>query len=205
MFDKFLTGAAAIALTLGAATVPTAMAETSDEADVSQREADRAQHENAETEYKLGNEYMSGPAAPHPVFVFDEDTEKKMQDVGVQNVTYIEFSDVSVRETVYFPFDSAQLTSEAADKVDAFADETREAGLTDIEVYGFTDTVDTDEYNRRLSENRAKTVAAHLRTEGIPAKYVGTAWYGENQAFLAKETGEGERAQANRRVIMIAD
>jgi outer membrane protein OmpA-like peptidoglycan-associated protein len=48
-------------------------------------------------------------------------------------------------------------------------------------------------------------VAAHLRSEGIPAKYIGTAWFGEKEQYLARETGEGVRAQANRRVIMIAE
>jgi outer membrane protein OmpA-like peptidoglycan-associated protein len=203
MLKKLLLGSAIAALAAGPAIAQTT---TSDEPGVTAQDVRQSPHEQpTEVGTKFGMEQTLGQTAPHPVFVFDQETEEGMSKLGARNVSYVEFEDEAVREMVYFPFDSAQLTDQAAEKVDKFADMVQAEGLTDIEVYGFTDTVDTDQYNMRLSENRAMTVAAHLRSEGIPAKYIGTAWFGEKERYLARETGEGERAQANRRVIMIAE
>jgi len=183
-----------------------ALAATSDEPGTTERQVEATTHEDPnEQDVKFSTEQAIGPTAPHPVFVFDEDTEEQMGKLGAKNIYYVEHDTEAARAVVYFPFDSAQLTAEAADAVDKFADMVEREGLNDVEVYGFTDTVDTDDYNMKLSEDRAKLVAAHLRTEGIPAKYIGTAWFGEKERYLARETGEGVRAQANRRVIMIAE
>jgi outer membrane protein OmpA-like peptidoglycan-associated protein len=73
-------------------------------------------------------------------------------------------------------------------------------GLT-IQVEGHTDSVGDEDYNQRLSENRADSVRTYLVTQGIPPATVGTAGFGESQPVASNDTVAGR--QQNRRVELI--
>ncbi len=102
---------------------------------------------------------------------------------------------------VLFPFDSAELTPEAvAILLDALASY-RENQPMYIAVDGHTDTAGTEEYNQPLSEERANAVARSLIGLGIPAEMVSVAGYGEDRPQAV--TGDGVRAQPNRRSVIV--
>lgn len=69
-----------------------------------------------------------------------------------------------------------------------------------ISVDGHTDNVGSNENNKILSENRAKTVADYFISKGISANRVMSAGYGEDQPIADNNTAAGKKK--NRRVEM---
>jgi outer membrane protein OmpA-like peptidoglycan-associated protein len=71
-----------------------------------------------------------------------------------------------------------------------------------VRVEGSTDSVGTDQYNRKLSEKRAETVRNYLVQKGaVDASKITSAGYGEKRPVVSNETTQG-RAQ-NRRVEIL--
>jgi outer membrane protein OmpA-like peptidoglycan-associated protein len=70
-----------------------------------------------------------------------------------------------------------------------------------IQVEGYTDSVGGDEYNQKLSENRANAVHDFLVANGVPAANVTAAGYGKNDPVADNGTAAGR--QQNRRVNMV--
>ncbi|MGA2596373.1 MAG: OmpA family protein [Bryobacteraceae bacterium] len=70
-----------------------------------------------------------------------------------------------------------------------------------IEVEGHTDSVGGDEYNMRLSENRASTVRDYLVAEGIPQDNVTSKGFGKIMPVADNGTAAGR--QQNRRVELV--
>ena len=70
-----------------------------------------------------------------------------------------------------------------------------------IQVEGYTDSVGGDDYNQKLSENRAGAVHDFLVQNGVPAGNVSAAGYGKNNPVADNSTAAGR--QQNRRVNMV--
>ena len=71
-------------------------------------------------------------------------------------------------------------------------------GKTTLTVVGHTDNVGSNDYNQRLSERRAVSVAQHLESQRVDGMRLATAGKGETVP-VASNASEGGR-QANRRV-----
>ena len=76
----------------------------------------------------------------------------------------------------------------------------RAAQLGGITVAGHTDTSGAADYNMRLSQRRANTVATELIQAGVPAQLISADGYG--QTDLAVPTADGVVLAANRRVVV---
>jgi outer membrane protein OmpA-like peptidoglycan-associated protein len=72
---------------------------------------------------------------------------------------------------------------------------------TNIEILGHTDDRGTDAYNQRLSERRANSATAYLRTLGISSSRLKTRGLGESDPKVSNDTDAG-RAE-NRRVEFV--
>jgi outer membrane protein OmpA-like peptidoglycan-associated protein len=70
-----------------------------------------------------------------------------------------------------------------------------------LEVEGHTDSVGTDEYNQRLSENRANSVRDFLVHEGTNTSSIAARGFGESQPVATNDTAGGR--QQNRRVELV--
>jgi outer membrane protein OmpA-like peptidoglycan-associated protein len=70
-----------------------------------------------------------------------------------------------------------------------------------LQVEGYTDIVGSDEYNQKLSENRADTVKDFLVAQGVSMNNISAAGYGKNDPVADNGTAAG-RAQ-NRRVQLV--
>jgi outer membrane protein OmpA-like peptidoglycan-associated protein len=70
-----------------------------------------------------------------------------------------------------------------------------------IEVEGFTDSVGGDEYNQKLSENRANAVREFLISQGIRSDGVSARGFGKEDPVADNSTAAGR--QMNRRVQMV--
>jgi hypothetical protein len=102
--------------------------------------------------------------------------------------------------TVFFRFDSAELSTEARATVARAAEDFRATGSADIRVRGHTDTAGAGDYNLDLSRQRAEAVARALIADGVPAGAISAN--GVGQSDLAIQTADGVREQANRRVTI---
>jgi len=69
---------------------------------------------------------------------------------------------------------------------------------TVVEVAGHTDSTGSAEYNQKLSERRANSVAQYLESQGLASNRVVTVGAGETRPVADNSTPEGR--QANRRV-----
>ena len=67
-----------------------------------------------------------------------------------------------------------------------------------MEIGGHTDSVGSDSYNQKLSEQRAKAVCDYLISQGVDKARLSYKGYGESEPIATNETEAGR--QRNRRV-----
>ena len=70
-----------------------------------------------------------------------------------------------------------------------------------VQVEGHTDSTGTEEYNQRLSEQRAQSVREYLVAQQVPAAAVTAFGFGESRPVATNDTSEGR--QQNRRVELV--
>lgn len=70
-----------------------------------------------------------------------------------------------------------------------------------ISVEGHTDSVGGDEYNQRLSENRAASAKDYLVSQGVEADSIKSRGFGKNDPVGSNETAQGR--QKNRRIEIV--
>jgi outer membrane protein OmpA-like peptidoglycan-associated protein len=102
---------------------------------------------------------------------------------------------------VLFDFDSANLKPGAREKLARVAGILLAQPGLQMAVEGHTDSVGTDSYNQRLSEQRAFSVRDYLVRQGIQPGAVATAGFGESQPVVSNTTASGR--QQNRRVELV--
>ncbi len=95
-----------------------------------------------------------------------------------------------------FATDSHHLTAHGRSRLTQFF---QQAGAFGYAIYGHTDSRASDEYNIRLSQRRAASVAAVARSVGAPVeREIG---YGERQPIASNSSAAG--MQKNRRVEIV--
>lgn len=103
-----------------------------------------------------------------------------------------------VPDTVNFAFNSAVLDEEARAILRKQADWIRKFPEVRFRVYGHTDLVGSNAYNKRLGLRRAQAVVAYLATQGISrSRLEAMVSYGETQPII--QTPNEERR--NRRTV----
>ncbi|KAB2885695.1 MAG: OmpA family protein [Albidovulum sp.] len=103
-----------------------------------------------------------------------------------------------VPNTVNFAFDSAVLDGEAQQALMRQADWIRQFPEVRFRVYGHTDLVGSDAYNKALGLRRAKAVVAFLSSQGISrSRLEAVASFGETQPLVFVQTEE----RRNRRTV----
>ena len=102
---------------------------------------------------------------------------------------------------VFFDWDKYNLTPRATQIIAQAASDSKTANTTSLSVSGYTDTSGTAVYNQGLSMRRAKSVAAQLVTDGVPASEIEIHAFGETHLLVP--TGPGVREPQNRRVEII--
>src|SRR6267154_356427 len=70
-----------------------------------------------------------------------------------------------------------------------------------LEADGFTDSVGSDEFNKRLSDQRASSVREYFLTQSVPADSVTAIGFGKDRPVASNDTSTGR--QLNRRVELI--
>lgn len=99
---------------------------------------------------------------------------------------------------VRFDTNKSTLTATAKANLDKLVPVFNQYPDTNIQIYGYTDSTGSAEYNLKLSEQRAASVKTYLGTKGIGATRFTTTGLGIADPIATNETPEG-RSQ-NRRV-----
>ena len=103
--------------------------------------------------------------------------------------------------TIFFLFDSAtELAPESVETVRKLKAVLVNWPAPQLVVVGHTDLAGSQEFNDRLSLQRAQTVAAFLVKEGIPVQKVETAARGKREPLMP--TADGVPNRMNRRVVI---
>lgn len=130
----------------------------------------------------------------------DKHAKKLKQDLGksaeVERVG--ESILVTFDSGIMFDVDSYALKASTKANLDKMAETMKEYDKTEIIVMGHTDATGSDDYNQKLSENRASSVSRFLQQNGITAKRVTTKGFGEQKPVASNNTPSGR--EQNRRV-----
>jgi outer membrane protein OmpA-like peptidoglycan-associated protein len=130
----------------------------------------------------------------------DKHAKKLKQDLGksaeVERVG--ESILVTFDSGIMFDVDSYALKASTRANLDKMAETMKQYDKTEIIVMGHTDNTGTDEYNQKLSENRAASVSRFLQQNGVISKRLTNKGFGENKPVASNNTISGR--QQNRRV-----
>lgn len=107
------------------------------------------------------------------------------------------------RYQVYFPFDSAQLSPAGQRVIAAAAQDIKREDAGRIAVVGHADRAGPDDYNRKLSAERAQAVKQVLVAQGIPEDRIVTEARGEQDPVVP--TPDEVRQPQNRRTVIDFD
>jgi outer membrane protein OmpA-like peptidoglycan-associated protein len=110
----------------------------------------------------------------------------------------IEIGQVVRLNNIFFDFAKATLKEESFPELDRTVEFLKNNPKLEIEIAGHTDNISTDEYNQKLSQARAESVANYIISKGIESNRVTAVGYGESRPVAFNNDEEG-RAQ-NRRV-----
>jgi len=105
---------------------------------------------------------------------------------------------LNLPDAVTFDFNSAALKSQFYPALDQVAGTMADYNQTVVEISGHTDSVGSDEYNQKLSEQRAASVSNYLVGKGLMRQRFEVVGMGERYPIASNDTDAG-RAQ-NRRV-----
>ena len=121
-------------------------------------------------------------------------TTKESSDDSVVVVTKNE--NEKIKQIIYFDFDKSNLTNVSLQEIKNFLIQ-YQGGVTKYLIVGHTDTKGTNEYNLKLSLDRATTVHNILIESGINKNDIKIIAKGENE--LAVKTNDEIAHPANRR------
>jgi outer membrane protein OmpA-like peptidoglycan-associated protein len=131
-----------------------------------------------------------------------EELDRELENARVETVQDEDGNTAGIRITfdnnVLFDFDSAALRSQSQRDLSDLASSLQRHQHIDALVVGHTDSTGPAEYNQRLSERRAESVASFLAQRGVAPGRMLVSGMGENQPIASNATAEGR--QQNRRV-----
>lgn len=126
--------------------------------------------------------------------------DQKALNQFVADVFYGEgVEDALVLHGVNFAFNSYALDAKAQGVLDEAAAALKDKKVN-ITLEGWTDSIGTDAYNKKLSQNRANAVKAYLVEQGVPASTINAVGMGKSFKF---DNATEEGRYLNRRVEFI--
>ncbi len=173
-----------------------------------QAAAEKAQAEAraAEAEAAAERAKAEQAAAQHQAQQATDQTEQMREKLKTQLSAVLE-----TRETarglivnmsdVLFDFNKYTLKTDAREKLAKVSGILLSYPGLNLQVEGYTDNVGTDEYNQKLSEERADAVRDYLQSQGVSQSNISAAGYGKSDPVADNSSASG-RAE-NRRVQLV--
>ena len=146
---------------------------------------------------------IAGGGAGYYMDVQEAKLRQKLEGTGVHVVRSGNDIRLVMPGDVTFETNSASLDSKFFDVLDSVATVLQEYKSTLVTVAGYTDSTGAADYNQKLSEKRATTVALYLHSRGVAKERLAAIGHGEAHPVAGNDTAEG-RAR-NRRVEITLD
>ena len=116
------------------------------------------------------------------------------KDVALKNVAV---GSKIILKNIFFDVSKATLRDESTSELERLAKLLNDIPTLKIEISGHTDSKGADDYNKKLSDNRAKAVVDYLISKGIFTERLTYKGYGKDQPIASNDTEDGR--QQNRR------
>jgi outer membrane protein OmpA-like peptidoglycan-associated protein len=123
---------------------------------------------------------------------------QRLEGTGVSVTRMGDNITLNMPGNITFAVDSADINSGFYEILDSVALVLNEFDKTMVEVAGHTDSTGAAQYNQALSERRAGSVAAYLRSRQVMGERLLVVGAGENYPVASNDTSSGR--QLNRRV-----
>lgn len=109
-----------------------------------------------------------------------------------------------IPSNLLFDFDQSELKSDVIESLDQLSNDLNQYDGAKVSIVGHTDNEGEEDYNQKLSEDRAKEVQSYLEKKVNQEKiHMEIAGYGETKPVATNETEEGRTE--NRRVEIIVE
>lgn len=118
-----------------------------------------------------------------------------VEEVGDQDAILVRLPD-----GVTFATGSADINPGFYETLNTVADSLIKYPNSLVDVYGFTDTTGSADFNMQLSRDRAEAVANYLAARGVARSRMATQGFGETYDNLRVKTADGVNEPLNRRV-----
>lgn len=125
-----------------------------------------------------------------------KELEDELEGATVERVG--EGIQVTFDSAILFGFDSAELSSSARENLRDLAQSLQQYPNTEIMIVGHTDATGSESYNQSLSERRANSAGAYLRSQGVSSSRITTIGKGELEPVASNDSAYGR--EQNRRV-----
>ena len=125
-----------------------------------------------------------------------EELRKDLEGAKVERIG--EGIKITFDSGILFNFDSSELTPTSRANIADLAKTLNKYNDTDILIQGHTDSRGPEDYNQKLSEERAESVARYLTDLNVARTRITTVGYGETMPVADNSTAEGRAL--NRRV-----
>jgi outer membrane protein OmpA-like peptidoglycan-associated protein len=116
------------------------------------------------------------------------------KDIKLKNIAV---GNSIVLKNIFFDFNKATLRNESENEIQQLVKLLTDVPTMKIEISGHTDSRGSDDYNKNLSNQRAKAVYDRLIQKGIDASRLTYVGFGEEKPIATNDTEEGR--QLNRR------
>ena len=128
---------------------------------------------------------------------------EKLESTGVSVTRNGDNIILNMPSAITFDVNSSALKPNFFSVLDSVNLVLKEYKSTLVTVAGHTDSSGADDYNMRLSQQRAQTVATYLNNNGVVTERLAAVGYGETQPVASNDTAEGKAR--NRRVEITLD
>ena len=155
----------------------------------------QAQIKQMELEASLGDIWNELEETPVPVVSSEPDPEPVLKK---ETITID-----SQRGSAVFEKGSDRLRFSRLNEFDKALGTLNEYPQSKVTVIGHTDSSGSKEYNKRLSEKRAESVAEYFVSQGIDKNRISFEGYGEEHPIESNDTEEGR--ERNRRVEVVIE
>ncbi|MGA8729658.1 MAG: OmpA family protein [Terracidiphilus sp.] len=171
-----------------------------------QAEAAQAQAQAAEAEARAQKAHDAQQAAEQSAQQMAQQAEQERERLKQQLNQVLQTTETARglivnMSDVLFDFDRYTLKPEAREKLAKVSGILLAYPNLKLQVEGYTDNIGTEEYNDKLSGERADSVRDYLASQGVPDTNISAAGYGESNPIADNSTNSG-RAQ-NRRVQLV--
>ena len=137
------------------------------------------------------DEYVSGPYYVKECFPLSEVRDMVQRGEDITGIRICLFN-------IRFEFDKSELKTSSERILSDLAAIMRRYPEMTINVYGHTDSLGSDEYNQRLSESRAGSVASYISSFGVDRNRINAVGFGEKYPIETNASDWGR--SRNRRV-----